>query len=195
MRPSWAGELMMATNPKLPDYPSIPRRQPEHGHGKVQMIRQSKSPWPILAIIAGAVLLIAMIALLPRVPHLANVPSGAEIPQQPTAEQVQFTNAKIASAPTGDAAYLTAVLRNNADSAITGVQVEAQFLGRNGPILATIRKPVEGLANGTTWQDLTQAPIKPNESRTVRVVFEHTPRGWNHQLPELTVTTVTGTTP
>jgi hypothetical protein len=73
--------------------------------------------------------------------------------------------------------------------------VQAEFLGRNGPILATETRPVEGVANGTGSQNLTQAPIKPNESRPVRIYFEHTPLGWNHQLPQLTVTTVTGTRP
>jgi hypothetical protein len=27
----------------------------------------------------------------------------------------------------------------------------------------------------------------------VRIYFERTPAGWNHQMPELTVTNVTGT--
>jgi hypothetical protein len=186
---------MMATNPKLPDYPSISSRRPANEHGKVQLIRQSKFPWPILAIITGAALLVVIIAVLPKVPHLSNVPSGAEIPKQPTADQVELTNVKITPAPTGDATYLTAMLHNTGNSEITGVQVQAEFLGRNGPVLASVTKPVEGLANGTTGQDLTQAPIKSNESRPIRVSFEHTPKGWNHQLPELTVTAVTGTTP
>ena len=94
--------------------------------------------------------------------------------------------------------YLMGILHNTGDTVITGVQVEAQFLGRNGPILETLRAPVQGFVGGagaTTAQDLTQAPIKPNDSRPIRIYFEHTPRGWNHQLPQLTVTAVTGTTP
>jgi hypothetical protein len=35
---------MMATNPKLPEFPDIPPKL-EHRHGKVRMIRQSKFPW------------------------------------------------------------------------------------------------------------------------------------------------------
>jgi hypothetical protein len=75
------------------------------------------------------------------------------------------------------------------------VQVEAQFLGRNGPVLATETRPVESLTGATSSANLSQAPIKPNESRPVRIYFEHTPVGWNHRLPQLTVTNVTGTTP
>ena len=186
----------MATNPKLPGYSQSTRRsEPEHAHAKVQQIRQGKFPWPIVALIAAGVMLLLMIAFLPRAPHVSAPPTGAEVPQQPTAEQVQLTNLKIVPAPAGGAAYLTGILRNTGNTAITGVQVQARFLGRNGPVLETVSKNVEGLtANGTSSQALTQAPIKPNESRPIRVYFERTPKGWNRQLPELTVTTVTATT-
>jgi hypothetical protein len=187
----------MATNPKLPDFPDTPARRAGSEHSKVQMIRQSKFPWPILVLIGAAALLIAIFALLPRAPHITTPPTGAQIPQQPTAEQVQLTNLKLAPAPAGGAAYLTALLHNTGNTAITGVQVKAEFLGRNGPVLASMTVPVQGFVGGgnTSAQDLTQAPIKPNETRPVRIYFEHTPAGWNHQLPELTVTNVTGTTP
>jgi hypothetical protein len=183
----------MATNPKLPDFHDIPSRAMKHA--KVHMIRQSKFPWPIVILIAGAALLIVISALLPRIPHLTQPPAGAQIPQQPTADQVQLTNLRLASAPAGAGVYLTAILHNTGDTALTGVQVQAEFLGRNGPVLDTITVPVQGLADRTTPQDLTRSPIKPNESRPIRIYFQHTPAGWNHQVPELTVTTVTGANP
>jgi hypothetical protein len=188
---------MMATNPKLPDYSDIPPRRSENEHAKVQMIRQGKFPWPIVVLIGAAALLIAIFALLPRTSHLTTPPTGAQLPQQPTADQVQLTNLKLAPAPAGGAAYMTALLHNSGNTAITGVQVQAEFLGRNGPVLGSMTVPIQGFVGGgnTTAQDLTQAPIEPNESRPVRIYFEHTPAGWNHQLPELTVTTVTGATP
>ena len=186
---------MMATNPKLPDFPEVPQRRSQNEHAKVQMIRQSKFPWPLVVLIGAAALLIAIFALLPRTPHLTKPPTGAQIPQQPTADQVQLTNLKLAPAPTGGAAYMTGILHNTGNTAITGVQVQAEFLGRNGPVLDTLTVPVQGLTDRTTPQDLTQSPIKPNESRPVRIYFERTPAAWNHQMPELTVTTVTGTTP
>lgn len=191
----------MATNPKLPDYPQVPPRRSEHDHAKVQQIRQSKFPWPIVALIAAGVLLLVMIEVLPRAPHVSAPPTGAQVPQQPTAEQVQLTDLKIVPAPTGGAVYLTGMLRNTGNTAITGLQVQAEFLGRNGPVLETLTRPAEGLiANGTssqdlTYQDLTQAPIKPNEPRPIRIYFDRTPKGWNRQLPELTVTNVTATMP
>lgn len=90
---------------------------------------------------------------------------------------------------------MTGILHNTGDTVITGVQVQAEFLGRNGPVLDTPTVPVQSLADRTNPHDLTRSPIKPNESRPVRIYFQHTPPGWNHQMPELTVTMVTGTTP
>src|SRR5207253_9675740 len=107
-RPSNLGPVQglrstMATNPKLPDYPNTPARRSEHDHGKIQQVRQGKFPWPILALIIGAVLLTVIIAGLPRAPHVTKPPTAAEVPQQPTAEQIQLTNLKISPAPAGDA--------------------------------------------------------------------------------------------
>ena len=185
----------MATNPKLPDFPeNRPRRADDHA--RLQLVRQSKFPWPILALIAGAALLIAIITVLPKGPHTAKPPSAAEVPRQPTAEQIQISHAKVTPAPQGDAVYLSALLQNTGNSEITGTQVKAEFLARNGEVLRTETAPLQGIAQGgVAGQDLTQAPIKPNESRPVRVYFAHTPKGWDHQMPQLTVTTVTGTTP
>ncbi|HZQ19820.1 MAG TPA: FxLYD domain-containing protein [Terriglobales bacterium] len=186
----------MATNPKLPDYPDIPPRRSADDHAKVQVIKKGKFPWPIIMLIIGAAILIAIIALLPRAPHATQAPAAAQVPQQPTVDQIQLTNMKISTSPVGGALYMTGLLRNTGSTAITGVQVQVQFLGRNGPVLETVTRPVEALVGGTTdqVQDLTQAPIKPNDSRPIRIYVEHTPAGWNHQLPQLTVTTVTGTT-
>ena len=92
------------------------------------------------------------------------------------------------------------MLHNTGNTAITGVQVRADFFGANGKNLESEMRPVEGIAGGTATQgmaaqNLTEAPIQPNQSRPIRISFERTPSGWNHQLPQLTVTTVTGTTP
>lgn len=185
----------MSTDPKLPDFPNTPLRRPGDEHAKVQIIRQSKLPWQIVILIAGAAMLLAVFALLSRIPHVTPSPTSGQVPQQPTADQVQLRNLKLAPGPAGGGAYLTAILHNTGDTAITGVQVQAEFLGRNGPVLDTLTVPVQSLADRTNPQDLTRSPIKPNESRPVRIYFQHTPAGWNHQMPELTVTTVTGTTP
>ena len=187
----------MATNPKLPDFPDIPPRKSDKAseNAKVQMIKSSKFPWPIVILIVGAALIAAIIAVLPRTPHVGRTPAGAQIPRQPTATQVELTNVELAPSPVGNALYLNALLRNAGSTALTGVQVSAQFITANGTVAASEPGVVQAVFGGTSSSDLTQAPIKPNESRPVRIYFEHTPQGWNHRVPALTVTTVTGTTP
>lgn len=186
----------MATNPKLPDYPGGSERRRTNEHAKVQMIRQSKFPWPLVALIVGAALIIAIISVLPRAPHVSRTPSAAQVPPQPTNAQIQLTNVRIDPAPAGNAIYLDAVLHNAGSTEITGVQVNGQFFDNTGKSLETEIATVQGVQGGaTTTQDLTQAPIRPNDSRPVRIYFDHLPNGWNHQVPQLTVTTVTGTTP
>jgi hypothetical protein len=185
----------MATNPKLPDFPDIPPRKPTSEPAKLHLVRQSKFPWPIVALIVGAALLVTIISVLPKAPRVARTPSGAEVPRQPTGEQIQLTQVQIVPSPVGDSLYLNAILHNTGNSAITGIQVNAQFMGADGAVAGGTTAAVQGVSGGTSSEDLTQAPIKPNESRPVRIYFAHTPKGWNHQVPALTVSTVTGTTP
>lgn len=183
---------MMATNPKLPQFPDIPPKRRGDEHGKVQIIKKSRFPWPIFILIVGGVLAAGILYYLPRAPRTKNIPVAAQVPQQPVPAQVQLTNMKIAPSPVGSALYLTGILHNAGSTSINGVQVQAQFMGKNGTVMGNQTQPVEGLIAGTTAQDLTQAPIKAGESRPIRIYFEHTPAGWNHELPQLTVTMVTG---
>jgi hypothetical protein len=199
LSPIWARELMMGTNPKLPDYPQIPPQKPGNQHARVQVIKKSKFPWPILILIVGAAIVAGIIYFLPRAPRSSNVPLGAQAPQQPTPQQIQLTNLNMAPAPTGGALYLTGMLHNAGSTVITGVQVRADFLDADGKNLESDMRPVEGIVSGSATQgmatqNLTQAPIQPNQSRPIRIYFERTPAGWNHQMPQLTVTTVTATT-
>jgi len=149
-----------------------------------------------VALIVGAALLIAIITLLPRSPQVRKPPAAAQVPTQPTAEQIQLTDIRIVPSPASDAMYLDAIVHNTGNSAITGAQVNAQFLNNSGRELGTAASAVQGMqGGGTTTQDLAESPIKPNEARPARIYFEHTPKGWNHEVPQLAVTTVTGTTP
>jgi hypothetical protein len=184
---------MMATNPKLPDYPDFSSRKSSEP-ARVHMTREGKFPWPIVALIVGAALLVTIITVLPRSPHLTKLPSAGNIPAQPTGEQIQFTGVKIVPAPTGDSAYVDTIVHNTGKTAVTGVQVNGQFMGSNGGVAGNSTGTVQAMFGSASSENLTDAPIKPDESRPVRIYFEHTPKGWNHQVPALTVVNVTGTT-
>src|SRR5689334_8779704 len=168
----------MATNPRIPER----RDDKELKLHLRQNAPKTGAPWVPVALIVAAVLLIALIAFLPRAPKATQTPSAAEIPPQPTGEQIQFTNIKLVPSPVGSAVAVNAIMTNAGGTDITGVAVDGKFLGQDGRILATERAKVMGIEGDTAGvtQDLTQAPVKPNSQRPVRIVFERVPQQWNH---------------
>lgn len=177
----------MATNPRIPEE--------RDAHPKIEQQLQpvSRVPWVWVAIIAAGAILLALIIWLPRTPR-ASSPSGAQVPQQPTGQQVQFRDVKLTPAPSGGSAYLDANLVNAGSTAINGVLVEVAFKGSDGRTLETVRRPVEGVVGGTntTTQNLTDAPIKPGEGRHVRIALDRVPQGGDQQIPAVSVIAVTG---
>ncbi|HEV2117579.1 MAG TPA: DUF2393 family protein [Terriglobales bacterium] len=181
----------MATKPQYPE------QQRPHLHPRLPTPPKRRIPWPLIAIIIVAAILAALIWWLPQTPKKQLPPNAAEVPAQPTGNQIQLTNLKMTPSTVGGAFYVEGMLYNNGNSNISGVQVQATFHGVNGQVLQTQTRPVEGMVgnSATEAQNLTQAPIKPNESRAVRVYFDHYPAGWNKQMPDLKVTTVTAHAP
>lgn len=190
----------MATNPKYPQFPEDdPQKKlrPVDDHAKVEIIKKGKFPWPLVAILVAAAILIALIVWLPTISQHSPAPSAAQVPQQPTAAQIQLTNLKMAPAPVGAALYISGMLHNQGTTAITGAQVKADFLGTNGQVLISETKPLEQVTGDESAhvENFSNAPIQPNQTRPFRIYFDNFPQSWNHQVPQLTITTVTGTTP
>jgi hypothetical protein len=188
----------MATNPQYPQQrgPQDMKRDPDV-HGRLQLPPKRAFPWPLIAILAAVAMLAALIAWLPRSPHKGVAPNAAQVPVQPTGSQLQLSNLNMQPAPAGGALYIKGILHNVGNTDVNGVQVQANFLGNNGQILASemgVLQEVSGEGTGPV-ENFTKSPVKPNQSRPFRVYFEHTPAGWNREMPGLKVTTVTGTTP
>lgn len=182
----------MAANPNLPDFPDIPPR-PKDDHAKLQLIKQGKFPWPIVAFVIGLVILATIILYL-ALPSTGHPPAGSIVPTQPTGQQIQFTNMRMTVGPVGGAVYVEALLSNAGATQITGVEVQGTFVDNNGQPLETENATLQALTQTGGAEDLTQAPIKPHESRRVRIYFNHMPEGWNKQPPKLRVLTTSGTT-
>jgi hypothetical protein len=183
----------MATNPQFPQQRG-PQRVPDV-HPKLQVPKRKQFPWPILAIVAAAAILAAIIALMPTTPHKRTAPQAAQIPGQPTGSQIQMSHMTLKPGPTGGSVYLAGQLTNTGNTDITGVQVQATFKGANGQNLQTQIRPVEELQSPTQAQDFTNNPIKPNQARDFRITFDTVPAGWNHEMPAISIGTVTGTKP
>ncbi len=180
----------MATNPRIPEE--------QDQHPKLPVERKKQFPWPLIAIIVAAAILAALIVWLPKAPKAKTPPTAAQVPQQPTGNQIQLTNLKITPAPTGGAFYLDGTLVNNGSTTINGIQVELDFKNLAGQTIEKETLPVEGIvqaSNPPQIQNLSAAPIQPRQTRPFRVSVTHVPAGWNQQVPEMKILTVTGSNP
>lgn len=183
----------MATNPQFPQQRG-PQRVTDV-HPKLQVPRRKQFPWPIVAIIATAAILAAIIALMPTTPHKRTAPEAAQVPGQPTGSQIQLSDLKNQPSPAGSAIYVVGRLTNTGSTDLTGVQVQATFKGANGQNLVTETRPIESVTSPGEAQDLSRDPVKPNEARPFRIYFRNVPAGWNHEVPAVSISTVTGTKP
>jgi len=180
----------MASSPQFPP----PRRGP-HVVPRLPVERGRQFPWPLIGLICAAVLAAGLVFLLPRL-HVARMsPTGAVIPQQPVPGEIELSGFKMTAAPTGGAYYLDGLLFNHGKTDVTGVWVQLNFVGTNGKAVGSELRSVAEMnqqLNGA--QNLIQNPIKPTETRPVRIYFDHPPANWNHQIPGLVVAEVTATT-
>jgi hypothetical protein len=184
----------MASSPQFP--PNVPRRGPQRVP-RLELVQKKAFPWPLLAIVVAGAILIALLVWLPRLPRVASVPTGAEIPSQPTPNQIQLSGLKVTAAPLGSAFYLDGLLLNRGKTDIMGVQVQVNFLDQKGQVVGSQTRPVGEMSarKDMKSEDLVNRPVKPGETRPVRIYFDHAPATWSKQLPELAVTEVTATKP
>jgi len=180
-----------------PQYPPKMPRRGLHEVPKLEVSKRKAFPWPLIAVLIAGTTLTLLIIHLPSIPKVRPGVSAAQVPAQPTPNQIQLTDLKMTAAPVGNAFYLNALLFNNSKTDITGVQVQANFLGNHGQVVGSETRPVgeTGEHSELKSEDLVQRPIKPAESRPVRIYVDHAPADWNKQLPQLVVMTITGTTP
>lgn len=180
----------MATNPRFPE----PRDRDRERLNADLRRNEPKSgfPWVVLALVVAAAILTAILIWMPRTPKAAMTPSNANVPPQPTGQQIQFSGAKMVPSAAGDEVALDALMTNVGETDVTGVAVNGQFMGADGKAVASIPSQVMLLdpASGNT-NGLVQYPVPPNAQKPVRIVFDHVPAGWNHEVPALTITQVT----
>jgi len=194
----------MATNPRVPNQNEPDRKGPM----LVQKPERptSAAPGVALAIITALLLLGAIFYFMPRAPKQVTVPpSSADVPAQPVPGQLQISNLKVTPAPTGGSLNLDGQITNTGSSQVNGIMAEVRFPLNNGQTLS-VQRPVQAIAMGAApgkqadtgrvtgnTEDLTSAPIKPGDTRPVRITVDQVPASWNHQVPEIALTTTTGT--
>jgi hypothetical protein len=117
----------------------------------------------------------------------AQGPTGAA---QASLADLRVSGVQISRPPDGGALYVDGLVRNVGSGRITGATAEVQFRDAQGSVIASVQKPMVGMAHGGTdlvGNELARNPIKPNEMRFFRVAVEDVPPSWNHEIPELKV--------
>jgi hypothetical protein len=172
----------MATNPRIPEHRDVPTLV-EQKHKK------SSAPLVLFGIFAAAIILAAILIWMPRAPRPSNAPSNAVVPSQPGAigSQVQLSEIRLSPASAGSQMYIYARLSNTGNTAINALTVNVAFPSAgDGRPAGAVTAEAESYDNGQS-QSLASAPIKPNQTRDVRIPIEGVPAGWNHQTPEIKV--------
>lgn len=142
------------------------------------------------------------IALVVLVLMLRYLPSGtkdAQAKAKPAAVQavpadLHYSALLMSQAPGGEALYLDGMVTNTGNATVTGATAEVQFVDAQGHAIASLQKPLVGMAHGGTdliRNEFARNPITPNEVRFFRVAVEQVPANWNHELPALKIVTVT----
>lgn len=186
----------MATNPRIPpndvrdrreSRPQLVQRQPGTKGPK------SSVPGVLAGIIAAIALLAVILFYMPRAPKKIPPPSAAQVPTQPSGNQLQFTNLHMSLAPTGGALNLDGQVMNSGARPIIGAMVQLNFRDAAGAIVGTATAPMEGMVTkGQTMagDGFSTDPLKPNATRSFRVSASRVPAGWDHKMPEMQVLTV-----
>ena len=176
----------MATQPKIPEsrQPVQPPQFP---------VEKKQFPWPLVILVVAAAILALLLFALPRAPRAKAPPAAAQVPQQPTGHQIELSELKIVPEPTGGAFYLTGQLMNTGNTSISGIEAEIDLQNSAGQTLIRENLPVESvMGNPPREQFLVDAPIKPQEKRVFRIHVSEVPAGWNHQVPQVKILDVTG---
>jgi hypothetical protein len=184
----------MATNPRIPYEPRkepqlVPNRDPlkpkRPGGGM---------PGLIVGLAVALVLLAAIIYFLPRNPKNAPPPTNAQVPAQPVPGELQMQGMQLIAGSTDGAYYLDGSVTNTGPHSITGIVADVKLRDSQNRVVLDVQRPLEGMAaqNRELVSDpLTKDPIKPNDTRAVRLGLENVPASWNHNLPEIQIVTVT----
>lgn len=151
-------------------------------------------PGVVLGILVALILLGALVYFLPRTPKNRPPATAAQVPAQPVPGELQLQGMQLVAGPTDGAYYLDGNVTNTGPHSITGIIADVKLRNTQNQVVLDVQRPLEGMAvhdHGLVSDPLTKDPIKPNDTRPVRLGLDNVPSSWNHNLPEIRIVTVT----
>ena len=143
-----------------------------------------------LALVALGVVL----RFLPATPRKAQANTN-HVSIQAAPPDLEASSVQMSQSVGGEALYLDGRVSNYGKARITSATVEVTFADAQGRPIATIQKPLAGVAKGGVGAvpgEFAQNPIGPNETRFFRIAVEQVPADWNHEVPQLKIVAVKG---
>lgn len=181
----------MATNPRntLSERvgPSLvsPRR-------RVKMRKSGSVKRRLLSTVVTLTVLVLVLRYLPPGTRNAQAHEARATVKTAPAD-LKFSNLQLSTAPGGEALYLDGLVTNSGPGAVSGAMAEVNFLDTQGRVVASVQKPLVGMAHGGTDlvnDEFSRNPITAKEMRFFRVAVEQIPAEWNHEVPALKIVAV-----
>jgi len=157
--------------------------------------------WPLVALIAAAIMLIVIFALAPSSPKQAAPAPRAEAPDQPDSGQLQLSDLNMTLSP--PRAGLVSVkivgrVQNAGQVAVNGATLEATFLDGSGGVALQQAQPIARVKlEGQAEKDvaLKEHPLKTNDKAAFEVEFTGVPADWDQKMPQLRIADVASDAP
>lgn len=151
---------------------------------------QSKFPWPLVAVVAAAVILAVFLFYLPRTPKRGPNATAAQVPPQPFGQTLQITNLKVQPSPAGGSAYIQGTVSNTSSKKINDVTVVTRFFDKAGNVVLQDTVPMQSLPKetaNTVGVSFAEDPLKPDSSKEFRIAIDNVPDTWNHEAPSIEI--------
>lgn len=150
--------------------------------------------WLPLAIAAGAVLLVAAVAIL-LLEHGKPAPTVAPIQAAPDAYAASLPISHLAMSESANLAgskvtYLDGRISNTGPRTVTAVTVQVLFRSYDQKVAQNETQPLKLIRMREPYIDVgpvSAAPIKPGEQRDFRLIFDTVSPDWDGAFPELRI--------
>lgn len=153
---------------------------------------ESETPWKAIGI--GVALMAVVVGTVILLGRKSSAPVSSTL--DPYASSLQFSDLHLQVAQNfagSSVRYLDGSVTNTGSRTVTHVSVQVLFKNSLGEVVDKPTEPLRSLVSRGPYddmEDLEARPLRPQETREFRLVFEHVSQDWNHQYPELQVVAV-----
>ena len=156
--------------------------------------RQSRFPWPIIALVVALALLIVTLWLSPSM----NKASTRQLNEASQANPLRVSVISLSPQEANQQFNVDVYgeVSNTGSQPVTGAIISAVFKDKNGNPVLTQQKPMQRVDlekkdKTLDERDFSLEPLKRGQTAGFRVNYKDVPQNWNHEPPEVSVLQVT----